>query len=398
VVLCFDFYHFPFWLFGRDGVYLFSILTMLIFLKKFFLFLLPLGLFFVFPLAVFVLSKEYYSVDNAILYQIKNQSAIIGFAYRNDNRGLKEMLVASKNPEVLALGTSITGQFRKEFFIESANFITASNAVVTLDEMKSFIEKLPPDNRTKLIIFGFGEEAFQDATKSPPKEKWSLSEVLIKSRLIYWDYLAGKFSLKDLWGQPRNMKNIGVNAFINNEGFREDGSYQYARILTNPNRKEVLKTTIDGVVTGYQKDRKGTGYQYPVSDKIIESLNELLALCQKKNMYVIGFLSPYPPERYQEIIRLDDVYTERALQLPKTVGKVFSDYGFDFYNFSDISVLGLDKNNTEFADSTHGTDKLFLRITMHMAERNKQLQKYVDLSKVQELLQNTKNDFLEFSL
>ena len=371
---------------------------MLIFFKKLFLFLIPVGLFFVFPIAVFVLSREYYSIRDAINYQKQNKEALIGFAYSNDLPGLKERLVSEKNPEILALGTSITGQFRKEFFVEPATFATASNGAITLDEMKTFIEKLPADNKTKLIILGFRSQTFLDINEANVKEKFSLSGVLLKARLIYWDYLAGKFSLKDLWDQSQNTKNIGVNAFINNEGFREDGSYQYSKILTDPNRQNILKATIDSFVEGYQKNRESAGYRYAFSEATITSLNELLALCQQKNIYVIGFLTPYPPDKYQEIIRLDDVYKERALQLPKTVKKVFSDYGFDFYNFSDISILGLDKNNTEFVDSVHGTDKLYLRMTIYMAERNKQLLKYVDISKDRKLLENTKNDFLEFSL
>lgn len=372
--------------------------SMLFFFKKLFIFLLPIGLFFAFPLTVFFLSKEYYSVSGAIDYQTKNPEALVGFAYGGDDQAFKGMLVAQKNPEVFALGASITGEFRKEFFIESANFVTASNAVVTFNDMKSFIKNLPADNKTKIIIFGFtARQTFfsEDAPKNAQKTHTTAATILDRSRLIYWQYLTGKFSLQNLWYQSQNAKKIGMSASINNDGFRADGSYQYEKILTDPNRKEILQSSVNGFISEYQKNRALSGYQNSVSNATIAELTELLQLCQKKNIYAIGFLQPYPPAVYEEFTNLNDASAKRVSELSKTIEKIFSNHNFAFYDFSDISVLGLQKNNTEFVDWGHGTDKLYLRMVISMAKKNKELQKYVDIQKNQRLLQNTTKDFID---
>jgi hypothetical protein len=367
---------------------------MLVFLKKVFLFILPVGLFFAFPLVVFIVSKEYYSVPKAIRYQTENPEALVGFAYGGDDISFKEKLVAEKNPEVFALGASITGEFRKEFFIESANFVTASNAVVTINDMKSFVENLPLDNKTKLIIFGFTarQTFFSPDMSNSKKTKMTAATLLDRSRLIYWQYMTGKFSLKTLWEKSRSAKKIGMTAYINNDGFRGDGSYQYDKILTDSNRKEILQSSIDGFLSDYQKNRELSGYEHPFLDTTTNSLVELLELCKKKNIYAIGFLQPYPSEMYQEFTKFSDSNMKKT---SKTLEEIFTDNDFAFFDFSDISVLGLKKNNTEFVDWGHGTDKLYLRMVMHMAEKNEELRNYVDMTKDRQLLQNTKKDFID---
>jgi len=158
---------------------------------------------------------------------------------------------------------------------------------------------------------------------------------------------------------------------------------------------EILKENIDTFISSYQT--KGTDhkeYQFPVPDKAVSSLNDLLFLCRKKNIYVIGFLSPYPASLYKEISNFNERHNELASQFSKTTGKIFADNGFELYDFSDISVLGLDNNSTEFIDAIHGTDKLYLRMIIYSAERNQRLRQYVDVKKDKQLLKDTEGDFL----
>lgn len=366
------------------------------FIKKLLIFLTPICFFFAFSLAVFVLGREYYSASDALMSQKQDPRAIIGFAYSTP-ANLKQLLITEKNPEVFALGTSRTGQFRKEFFNDPKIFATASNSVVSIDGMKTFIEELPADSKTRLVILGLDQIMFASShpTETAPGSSFERFRSFFSGRWItvLTDYFSGKFSFKQLLDQSRNTSNVGLNALINADGFREDGSYQYSRILTNPNRIENLRASVDAIVTMFKKDPSLSDYKEPVSDSVISSLNELLAVSKKRNIYVIGFLPPYPAATYQELMSLNDTYVNRVLQLPKIIGKNFQDNGFAFYDFSDSMILG--NHDTEFVDSAHGADKMYLRMTIYMAERNKEFAKYVDIQKDKRLLENSKKDFLE---
>ena len=72
---------------------------------------------------------------------------------------------------------------------------------------------------------------------------------------------------------------------------------------------------------------------------------------------------------------------------------VFSQYHFNFYDFSDIKILGA--SDQEFVDPQHGTDKLFLRLAIYMAERDPLLSKYFDLERLNKTLRETKGDYLQ---
>ncbi|MCX6738817.1 MAG: hypothetical protein NT098_02055 [Candidatus Parcubacteria bacterium] len=369
---------------------------MQIVLKRLFLFLLPFALFFSFPVFILFVSRESYSIEQAVQTQKKYPEAIVGFAYSNIS-GYQQMLVNEKNPAVFALGNSHTGQFRKAFFIQSSNFITAGNGVGTIDGMNTFIENLPKNNTTKVLIIGLDQFMFSSPSlvEGAPDTGYERTRDLLSGRwkTFYLDFFAKKFSINSLFSQSQKTKNIGLIGVTRGQGFREDGSYQYVWMLTKPNREETLKNAIDTSILLIKENRSSSPSNAPFSSKSIASLNKLLILCQKKNIYVIGFLSPYPLSIYQEDMSINDLYKKRILEFPKVVNGIFSNYGFALYDFTNSSILG--NRDTEFVDQGHGTDKLYLRMVIYMAERNKQLAKYVDIAKDKELLKNTKRDFIE---
>ncbi len=369
------------------------------FLKKFFLFLAPFGLIFILPITVFLLSREYYTIDRALLVEKEHPNAVIGLAYSNIS-GLKNALVAKNNPTVFALGTSRTGQFRKEFFTASSTFVTASNSVVSIDGMKKFIEELPDDNKTEIVILGLDPNMFLPSYlhEYPSETDYERLKDLFLGRWrnFYIAYFSGRFSIKELWIRSGQTESIGLTGIMREEGFRPDGSYQYRKKLSEPNREELLKSDMDTSISLLRANRSNPYYnQYsdPFSKDVILSLDELLTLCQKKHLYVVAYIPPFPPLVYQELIRLPDGQKENVLQLPAALRETLSRHDFDFYDFSDSTILG--KHDNEFIDPSHGTDKYYLRMILYMAERNKRLSEYVDIPKDNKLLQNANKDYLD---
>ena len=370
---------------------------MIIFIKKLAIFLTPIGLIFIFPVVVLFLSREYYPISKVVTNQTKKPEIVYGVVYSFLDRSYKKSLIVSRQPEVIALGSSRIMQLRQEFFIEPNKFTNAGGGALGLDEMVKFIQKLPSDHKVKLIILELDQEIFKpssfgvqnEAEKSNGILKWLSTDW----KRVYIDHFYGKFSLKQLFKQSATTKNIGLNSLVNGNGFRADGSYQYGKMLSNPNHQSNLVTELSIVSSAIERDRGSFLYGDKISPTAISSLNDILKLAAERNIDVVGFLPPYPNQFYQQIARMDDVYQKNMTCLPREIDYVFSQYHFNFYDFSDIKILGA--SDQEFVDPQHGTDKLFLRLAIYMAERDPLLSKYFDLERLNKTLRETKGDYLQ---
>lgn len=367
-----------------------------VFIKKLILFLIPIGLIFVFPITVFLFSKEYYSPEKAEKTQITHPEAIIGFAY-GTSEGYKELLMSDINPSVMSLGTSRVMQFRKEFFSDPKTFGNAGGSVGQIEDMEKFIRKLPPDNKLKLLIIGLDQQLFKHATapREAPENTYERLKYLFVGgwKKVYKDYFSHKFSMKQILEESKHTDNIGLNALINKDGFRSDGSYQYAEFSTNPNQEKNTKSSTEGRIMSIKKDRSSFLYGKEIYQSDLDSLENLLKLCVERGIYVIGILPPYPNVIYKEIISADDEYKKVLIELPNKVSKILLKNNFKLYDFSDISVINGD--DYEFMDPIHGTDKIYLRMIIYMAEKNKEFSKYVDINRLRNILKHAQKNFLD---
>lgn len=376
-----------------------------IFIKKIIIFLIPVGLILIFPALVLFFGREYYSIEAGIKAQITKPETIFGFSYNNLGPIYKKLLIDVMNPEVITLGSSRVMQFRKEFFTEPNKFINAGGGATGIDNIEEFIKRLPPDNKVNFIILGLDQEMFKvspsvnlplDSNSETYYQKNVFERfvvLLIKNwKKIYQDYFLKKFSLVELSKQSPKTNNIGISAIINKDGFRHDGSYQYGKVINGKNRIMNLKLEIDKTLQLIKQDRSSFRYGESISKPAINYLGNILKLSKERGIYVIGFLPPYANQTYQEMVSVDDSYKKIVIDLPNELNSIFSNYDFSFYDFSDIRVLGA--NDNEFIDQSHGTDKLYLRMIIHMAEKNKELNQYTDLNKLKEILQQTNGDFL----
>ena len=371
------------------------------FLLKVFLFLLPVGLVFAFPAAVFLLAREGYLIETAVRAQTSHPDIIIGRAYTDtDNTGIfyKTELVREKNPEIITMGSSRTMEFRREFFAQPEAFVGASFSAAYAEQFEDFIRDLPP--RVSVIVLGLDHRIFRsDYVPLAPNSAMTMGKILsdffvFDWRWIYYDYVRGRFSFSDLLKRNMNSGNIGLSALIDGNGYRGDGSYSYQKKLTDPARKELLAAEIQYHLDALKSDRSSFEYSAEISLSALEALESALAAAEERDITVLGFLPPYSHSLYVEMLSKDDEYRESVFELPKGLRAIFNRYGFPLYDFSDDTVLGGSKD--EYIDPDHPTDKLNLRLLIHMAQREAALRPYVDIKKAQALLQNTPGDFFPF--
>ena len=375
------------------------------FLIKAFLSAIPLLVVYLFPLAVYFLSRDYASVNTMIKTQSEKPNTLVGFSYFGEaNVVYKELLVEKVTPDVIALGSSRTFHTRKEFFRDSEKFVNAAvtrNSLGNLINMENFIRKLPDDGKQRLVTILLDRRFFTERYESG-SDRNSGSFVLKflhlsgkPLRLLYLDYFKNAFSFRTLIKESKTSSNIGLWALVKDSGYRQDGSYREGHQMNIPNRKEVLKSDVETRV------RDIRNYDQLVWKKeeaaIVDNLKELgaiLALCKEKGIIVVGYIPPDPEGVSEAFAKNDSSYAQAQNALKKDIASVFSEHGSIFFDLSDISLFG--GKNDEFIDMIHGGDLLYARVYLYMAHHNKTLARYINAEGLERMIREAKSDFLDF--
>ena len=207
------------------------------FIKKSSLLLLPFAALFVFPLLVQIKSGELLPVSAAINEQLAAQGPLIyGPAYSNQNMYYKLTMAQKISPDILVLGNSKILPFRSGFFSNPKSFYNAGGTLSAMNQYRFFLDKLP--NAPKILIFTLDPTYFapnykpDDAdiiNRLKPTSSFNedLSIFFHNWLTVYTDYFQKKFTLKQLFSPAPGLRTIGLNAAINHQGERPDGSYYY---------------------------------------------------------------------------------------------------------------------------------------------------------------------------
>lgn len=376
---------------------------MLLFLKKIIVFLIPVGVIFAFPVYIIITAREYVSINDVVTVQTLIPASIFGFGYGDISQiPYKEKLVAVKNPTIITLGTSKVMQIRKEFFIQPEKFVNAGGAGRTFGDIEIFIHDLPQESKIKIIILGIDQEMFYRSYDSGTVRKdidgptRFIKILSTMSRRVYLDYFSHKYVLSDLINNAKINSNIGLPAILYDSGFREDGSYKYGQAEHNPGRKEKVSKEIDAVAaqTKIAKLYESEGEENSQLEINIQALKRILDECKKRNITVIGVMSPYPTPIYEAMKQSKGLAYKESVVLPDKVRAIFASYTNPFFDLSSLATFS--GKEGEFVDSVHITDVSQLRTIIYIAEHTRTLDSFVDVIKLKEILQNSTGDFLEF--
>jgi len=371
------------------------------FIAHLLIFLLPLVILFTPAFIVLFISGEFTSLENIGTLSRSTDRIVVGPAYSYFRSEYQLNEVSVRRPAVIALGSSRVGEFHSEFFKNPNVFYNTSGSIGSLSGFNDFIKHLsqPP----QIIIAGIDEYFFnpENAKNNTVKRPdpfivhTKIYDPFFESFLrnggwwkVYADYFSGKFILSDIFTCPqRDVRTIGLLACINNSGFTNDGS-NYDNIVLYPSE---ISQGIDAVAASIT-DTNGDDYGSNISTDAIAELRIFLTSAKEKGINVIGFLPPISHKEFQALKQHPDaVYSYAFKNLYSTLAAVFKEYGFDLYDFSDISSWG--SSDDEMAESKHGSGKMYLRLFIQMAENNESLAPLVDIPNLKEKLANATSTY-----
>lgn len=380
------------------------------FIKKLAFFLLPLAALFAPAFVILLWSGEFYPLSMVEHLMNQPQPILVGQAYSNFGPALQIDEVIARAPKVITLGNSHVGEFRSAFFKEPTIFYNTTGAVGPLSDYVYFINRLatPP----KIIIANMEQTLFtpenaknhvmsrpnpftaRDQPYDPFLESFFRNGGWWK---VYTDYFSGKFTLADVF-TPRQSPGviIGLRARTTGDGFTNDGSSYWGNAIRSPLVQKKTLSDIDALAASIT-DTNGDVYGDAISNDSLAELRTFLELCKTRGITVIGFL---PPLAYKEYRALKEhprsTYASSFKSLAPTLAAVYRTYGFDFYDFTDISSFG--SSDVEMVEAKHGGEKMYLRLFIKMAGGSTALNPLVDLSYLKERLASATSTYYVFGI
>ncbi len=366
------------------------------FAKNILLFLTPVILLFIPPSIILKTTGENFTSINSVLNS-KNEY-LIGYTYNENNTGYLKWYTINNQDRfnVMALGSSRVLQFRSNMFNEP--FYNAGFTVSKISDFKLFLQSLPKEKHPDYLIIGLDQWMFNqnwdNGKNKKHKNHWKNSfSILPRGRTylnVYKHLFEGKYGF-DIIDNNSSVEKVGLNAMVNNKGFRNDGSGHYGNQITRLLEKNkssddrVFSDTFDRIKNGNRRFEYGeTINQYAVNE-----LKELLQYCNKSKIEVIGFCPPFANTVYHKMIKSEKY--KYLKELPIHLSLIFKEYNFEFYNYS--SNTDCNSSDKESIDGFHGSEVTYSRILIDMLSKNSTLNSVSDLSRIESDLSDRKNTF-----
>jgi hypothetical protein len=272
----------------------------------------------------------------------------------------------ARRPEIIALGSSRTIQFRREMFGNQANgFYNCGSALQGLDDLESFLAALQPEEMPKVILLGvdawwFNTKWKKQTTIHDPVWDWMVHASTLQRFLLKPQLMRPELNVKPADAEHR----IGLMARFSGAGFRQDGSMQLALPVPGDAREwryvdhedpKVLDRIEHGLVN----------FAYPdeFSRKDLARLRSILKTLQARGALVIGFAPPLASDARAAISAHPrhrpfwDTYSEE-------VPRIFAEYDFPYFDGSNLEKIGLD--DRYLVDGYHAAETYHLHLLLAM--------------------------------
>ena len=370
------------------------------FISKITLFSTPLIIVFLIPVVFLFMSGENYkSIDDTV--KSKN-NYLIGYAYNESNyRYLKQIELEYRHPQhIIALGSSRVLQFRDKMFTKP--FYNAGYTISSISDFIPFIESNLENKRPEVLLIALDQWMFNENWDN--LEDYNMSDKQWNSSFNYkasigtifnvWsDIFSGKYGFEVLVGsteQSRQNK-IGLNAIVNNKGFRKDGSIFYGdqihKLLSNDSTANDF-----GYLDTYSRIENGNRrfeFGAKVNDKAIQALSDLLLFCKRRNIYVVAFLPPFANKvnlkmnQSKNYFYMDSIYSKSI--------ELFEKHQFELWDLSNLSKYN--SNDDEMIDGFHGSEVAYLKMLIYMIENGSELKHVTNINKLKHDLNDRQNNY-----
>lgn len=342
------------------------------------------------------LNETYVGDTIAIDLQIQ-ENALYGSALTDDVGFLKYGIISRTKPEIIALGTSRSLEFRAPFF-KDTTFYTTGRLGDSVDEMEKVFDRICNDYIPKIVIFAVDWDWMNPHTRygiEPPvfeeknvlSNRWYLYQGLYymfwKNEKVRAQMMRPEIKERDLIG---NRPTIGLSAGGKNEGYRSDGSYQYGEFILHPkNTTERFEDTHRRIQKGYDRFERADH----IDEAQLLKLASFIHKMQERGSHVLVVLPPFPNEIYQAFMASEG-HRDFMLQFERGVRDLCAEQNVPFYDFTNMAWLGAP--DEEALDGFHASERTYGRIVLQF-ESDPVIAPYINKDFIEKCMENSNHPF-----
>jgi len=309
--------------------------------KKAVLFIVPIGLIFLFPLLIMYMSGELIGVYQAAK---EDKPSIFGLSYSYPVKFYKTSKTNLVKPEILVLGSSRSMQYSGDFFTNDKSFYCAGGAINALQNFYQYWDRITykPEYLILTIDPWWFNENFDNLNKNYfdvdfEKPGNPIRVFVNQWKTVYEDLFSGKIALSKVI-KNKNKNNYGLLAIMKNEGFIQDGTYQY----NEGKIKKGFQINKDGYLKDALKNKDRFKECEKINSKALDKFIGFISMAVqdlgKENVFVMypampeSLLKKLDKETHQNYFYLNDSIQSRLNQLD------FNNYYYSTYT-ADINML-----------------------------------------------------------
>ena len=307
-------------------------------------------------------------LSQMVQMQMGDASILYRPRYGNRDPEFKLLATNTRQPDVVAVGSSRILQFRSMFFNrDTREFYNAAGPAWQLEHMIALVEGL--EYAPRVLIISLDHPWFNDAYPGDPfqpslEPTSDFDHIFMVNRSVMQAILNGEpLDIQAMLARREPGYGglaLGLRAIRDGHGFRNDGSEQYGDFFVaqylHPENERARHLSL--LENGQDMYARGT----EVSESAIQELQTMLQYCEERGIYVIGFLPSYMPTLYQQMVAGGQhQYVEL---LPERLDPIFQSHGFAFFDFTDGAVLHA--TDGDFIDGWHASERMNLRLYTEM--------------------------------
>lgn len=337
-----------------------------IFLKKTFIFLLPLLFIFSFFDCLAIWSGELTPVLKVLKHQRENSDSDILFGRKVVDQELKKykyLMLTNDSVDILAIGSSRILGMRKELFYPFYSFTNLGSLTHNLGDLEDLVDRLPIVNSPKIVFlapdyYWFGEkrELASALTKELliPGVLWQWQSHLFAARHLIFLLLGEPSKFFSYFDKENKYKESFGFQSKNGDGYRADGSYNYGTYLNELKSNYIyIDREQPSIIERVKSGSSSYAFDNRFDDNRVVLFGDILKKLKKKNYYVIGLGLPFSKEVYREL-KTNLHHRELFNAYEDSMPKVFKANGFEYFDYSDLDKLGL--SDLYMFDGVHSSE------------------------------------------
>ncbi|MFT4805182.1 MAG: hypothetical protein ACI9YE_002397 [Psychroserpens sp.] len=327
------------------------------------------------------------NINSIVLSQEKT---LTGFIYNEANIAHIKWSKINTLPkyDIWALGSSRVLGIREETF--ELSFYNAGYIVSRIEHFEYLLKSVPTDKLPKYLILGLDQWAFNMAWDINTVQSFDDAWGTVNNFPDFYALkgmasliLKGRYPLSGV--SRSKTKRYGLNAILNETGFRKDGSIYYGSVINRllideTVQSEIFLDTFKRIDLGNKKFQYGDD----VPTIFIDKLKELLAFCKEMNIEVVAFSPPFPDRVYDKMMATGNY--QYMVKLSGLIQETFKTYNYEYYNFPKVSLFG--SSDLEVIDGFHGGELAYGKMLFTMLQSGSKLNEVINIDSLDYHIKN----------